>query len=384
MVNADFEIRRSLLVGETADVYLQRTLTILRNEGVNPVVALEFSPRRAGIFCGITEVRGLLSRVLPESGIEVWALSEGDPIDAGEVALRVKAPYSSVGLYETAISGILAQCTGFASAARECVDAASGTPVLALGARHVHPDVAGILGYSAVVGGCVSCSTIQGARLAGITPSGNMPHSLSLLLGGTVQAMEALDKHMPQEVPRIALVDTFRDESEEALAVSRALREKLRGIRINTPSTRGGATPDLIKEVRARLDLSGFRHVEIMVSGGLNPERITEFVEAEAPVNTFGIGAYIAATGPESVPRRHSRGGRTPHRPPRTDTRHHEQPAAGKGDVTAESSALLGLQRLREVQLVVVGVADVHFAQAPDLVDRGRIDLHALRHELLV
>ena len=173
-----------------------------------------------------------------------------------------------------------------------------GTPVLALGARHVHPDVAGILGYSAVVGGCVSCSTIQGARLAGITPSGNMPHSLSLLLGGTVQAMEALDKHMPQEVPRVALVDTFRDESEEALAVSRALREKLRGIRINTPSTRGGATPDLIKEVRARLDLSGFRHVEIMVSGGLNPERITEFVEAEAPVNTFGIGAYIAATGP--------------------------------------------------------------------------------------
>ena len=298
MVNADFEIRRSLLVGETADVYLQRTLTILRNEGVNPTVAMEFSPRRGGIFCGITEVRGLLSRVLPESGIEVWALNEGDPIDAGEVALRVKAPYSSVGLYETAISGILAQCTGFASAARECVDAANGTPVLALGARHVHPDVAGILGYSAIVGGCVSCSTIQGARLAGITPVGNMPHSLSLLLGGTVQAMEALDKHMPQEVPRVALVDTFRDESEEALAVSRALREKLRGIRVNTPSTRGGATPDLVKEVRARLDLSGFRHVEIMVSGGLNPERIAEFVEAEAPVNTFGIGAYIAATGP--------------------------------------------------------------------------------------
>ena len=125
MVNADFEIRRSLLVGETADVYLQRTLTILRNEGVNPTVALEFSPRRAGIFCGITEVRGLLSRVLPESGSEVWALGEGDPIDAGEVALRVKAPYSSVGLYETAISGILAQSTGYASAARECVDAAN-------------------------------------------------------------------------------------------------------------------------------------------------------------------------------------------------------------------------------------------------------------------
>ncbi len=298
MVNADFEIRRSLLVGETADVYLQRTLTILRNEGVNPTVTLEFSPRRAGIFCGIAEVRTLLSRVLPESGIEVWALNEGDPIGVDEVVLRVKAPYSSVGLYETAISGILAQSTGYASAARECVDAAKGTPVLAMGAQYVHPEVAGILGYSAVIGGCVSCSTIQGARLAGITPAGNMPHSLSLLMGGAVQAIEALDKHMPQEVPRVALVDTFRDEGEEALAVSRTLREKLRGVRINTPSTRGGVTPDLVKEVRARLDLSGFQHVEIMVTGGMTPERITEFIDVGAPVNTFGIGAYIASTGP--------------------------------------------------------------------------------------
>lgn len=295
MVNADFDIRRSILVGETAEVHLQRTLAILRNEGVNPTVALEFSPQYSGVFCGIKEVRGLLARVLPESGSEVWALEEGEPISAGEVVLRVKAPYSSFGLYETAISGILAQCTGYASAARECVEAANGTTVHAFGAGHVHPDVAGILGYSAVVGGCVSCSTILGARLAGLTPQGNMPHSLSLLMGGTVQAMEALDKHMPEEVRRVALVDTFRDEAEEALAVARALREKLRGIRMNTPVARGGVTPDLVKEVRARLDLSGFRHVEIMVSGGLTPKRIRRFVDVEAPVNAFGVGAYIAA-----------------------------------------------------------------------------------------
>ena len=235
MVNADFEIPRSVLVGETADVYLQRGLTILRNEGVNPVVAIEFSPQRAGVLCGIAEVRGLLSRVLPDSGSEVWALEEGESVAAGEVALRVKAPYGSIGLYETAISGILAQSTGFASAARECVGAASGKPVIALGARHVHPEVAGILGYCAVIGGCVSCSTIQGSRLSGITPAGNMPHSLSLIMGGAVQAIEAFDRHMPQEVPRVALVDTFRDEAEEAISVARSLGEKLRGIRMNTP-----------------------------------------------------------------------------------------------------------------------------------------------------
>jgi len=152
--------------------------------------------------------------------------------------------------------------------------------------------------YASVKGGCVSCSTIQGARLAGVTPAGNMPHALNLVVGDTVAAMEAFDRHMPQEVPRVALVDTFKDEAEEALNVARSLREKLRGIRLDTPYERGGVTPDLVKEVRARLDIAGFRHVEIMVSGGFTADRIREFVESGAPVTSFGVGSYIAAAKP--------------------------------------------------------------------------------------
>ena len=298
MVNSNFEVRSSLLVGETADVYLQRTLAILRNERINPSVTMEFSPERPGILCGVNEATALLHRVLPDTGAEVWALREGESVAAGEVALRVRAPYGSVGLYETAIRGALAQCSGYASAARECVDAARGKPVIAIGAHHVHPNVAGIMGYSAVVGGCNSCSTIQGARLANITPSGNMPHALSLLIGETVKAMEALDRHLPLDIPRVALVDTFRDEAEEALAVAASLKERLRGIRISTPETRGGVTPDLVREVRSRLDLDGFQHVEIMVSGGLTPAIIAEFIDADAPVDSFAVGEYVVSQGP--------------------------------------------------------------------------------------
>ena len=298
MVSPEFEIRRPVLVGDTADVYLQRTLTILRNEGVNPVVTMEFSPERAGVFCGLAEVRTLLARILPETGSEVWALEEGETVDASEIAMRVKAPYGSLGLYETAISGALASSTGWATAARECVEAAGDTPVIAVGAKHIHPNVAANMDYASVIGGCVSCSTILGARLAGVTPAGNMPHTLPLLMGDTVKAMQAFDRHMPQEVPRVALVDTFKDEAEESLNVARALREKLRGVRLDTPRERGGVTPELVKEVRARLDLGGFKHVEIMVSGGFTAERIRRFVEVGAPVTTFGVGTYIASSAP--------------------------------------------------------------------------------------
>ena len=298
MVSPEFDIRPSILVGDTADVYLQRTLTILRNEGVNPDVTMEFYPQRKGVFCGIREARALLAKVLPETGSEVWALDEGETVEKKEVALRIKAPYGSFGLYETTICGILSSCSGWAAAARECVEVANGIPIVALGAMHVHPNVAANIDYAAVVGGCVSCSTILGARLSGITPSGNMPHVLPLLMGDTVRATQSFDRHMPQEVPRVAVVDTFRDEAEEALRVAQALREKLRGVLLDTPAERGGVTPDLVKEVRERLDQAGFRHVEVFVSGGFTAELIKKFVELGAPINGIGVGSYISDAPP--------------------------------------------------------------------------------------
>ncbi|MDP6667066.1 MAG: nicotinate phosphoribosyltransferase [Dehalococcoidia bacterium] len=296
----NFEIARSVLTGYTADNELHRALTILRNEGVNPEVVVEIAVERSGIFCGIAEVKMLLDRVLPETGREVWALDEGAAVNAGEVALRIKAPYASFGLFETAILGTLASCTGWATAANECVVAGDGIPVIGYGARHVHPEVVGVMDYAAVIGNCSSTSSVVGQQLHGLTPSGTMPHSLVLLMGDTVRSIMAFDKHMPPEVPRVALVDTFKDEAEEAMDVAKALRERLRGIRLDTPKERGGVTPDMVHEIRARLDQGGYNHVEIFVSGGITPARIREFVLAEAPVSVFAVGYYIAAASPIS------------------------------------------------------------------------------------
>ena len=121
------------------------------------------------------------------------------------------------------------------------------------------------------------------------------------LVGGEPDALVmAFDKHMPPEVPRVALVDTFKDETEEAMDVAKALRERLRGIRLDTPKERGGVTPDLVREIRARLDQGGYNHVEIFVSGGITPDRIRGFAEADAPVNVFAVGYYIASASPIS------------------------------------------------------------------------------------
>lgn len=124
-------------------------------------------------------------------------------------------------------------------------------------------------------------------------PSGTTPHALFLTVGDTVQAAAAYDKFMPENAPRVILVDTFHDEVEEALRVARQMGRRLQGVRLDTPSERGGVTAGLVSELRQRLDAEGFDYVKIFVSGGLTPARVQELAAAGA--DAFGVGSYISA-----------------------------------------------------------------------------------------
>ncbi len=292
-----FEPAPHVLSGDTADVYFLRTRHVMEAEGLNPVAAMEIFPRSDGLLCGMREVAALLRSALP-SGAVVWGLEDGDTISRREVVLRITAPYLSYAVYETAILGILSQESAWAQAARECVEAAEGVPVISFGARHVHPLVAPYMDYAAIVGGSATGSTPLGSRMAAKEPSGTMPHAMIICFGDTVDAAVAFDKHMEPEVPRIVLVDTFLDEPQESIRVAEALGERLQAVRLDTPGERGGVTPELVKESRARLDQAGFQHVQLFVSGGVTPERIREFLSSRAPVDGFGVGSYITSAAP--------------------------------------------------------------------------------------
>ena len=188
-----------ILSGDSADVYFARAETILAKEGMDPLVTMEVFSRQAGILCGVDEARNLLGHVLASAApgeAQLEALQDGDVIAPKEIVLRIRARYRQFGLYETAFLGMLAQSTGWATAARACVEVAAPDPVISFGARHIHPDIADVLDYAAIVGGCVGASTPAGARLAGLAPTGTMPHSLVLIFGDTVEAALAFDRHV--------------------------------------------------------------------------------------------------------------------------------------------------------------------------------------------
>jgi nicotinate phosphoribosyltransferase len=292
-----------VLSGDTADIYFERAMRILAAEQLDPVVSMEVFAREHAVLCGaeeslayLREIMGNGKRLEPEPIVE--SLHDGDRIAPKEVVMRITARYSAFGLYETALLGVLSQGTGWATAARRIVDVAAPIPVIGFGARHVHPSVADQMDYASVIGGCIGVSTPAGARMAGLSPTGTMAHALILIFGDTVRAVEAFDRHVEPEIPRIALVDTFKDEAEESVRVADALGERLWGVRLDTPSERGRVTADLVKEVRARQDGAGHPHVKIVVSGGLDEERIGYFKEAQAPVDSFAVGSAISDASP--------------------------------------------------------------------------------------
>ncbi|HHX01749.1 MAG TPA: nicotinate phosphoribosyltransferase [Firmicutes bacterium] len=282
-----------ILAGLTTDVYFVKTKQILDSEGYQQTdVTAEVFPRRDGIIAGVDEALSLLK----DLDVQVEALPEGKAFRAKDVVMRIRGHYTDFGIYETAILGILAHSSGWATAAREVKQVTGDKPFFCFGARHVHPAVAPVMERAAIVGGASGASCILGAKLAGLEPSGTVPHALFLIIGDTVAAAKMYDQIMPPESPRTILVDTFKDEVEESLRLGKALGTRLEAIRLDTPGERGGVTAALVREMRAKLDLAGYQHVKIFASGGLDLEKIK--LLSQAGVDAFGVGSYISSATP--------------------------------------------------------------------------------------
>jgi len=295
-IASEEEIRQ----GRTTDIYFVRTQTILNAKGLSDQVGIaeitvDVLPKGWpwAVFCGLDEVAKLLEG-LP---VDLEALPEGTLFPARDISgVRVpvailEGPYAKFCLYETAILGMICQATGVATQAARVRQLAEDALVLQFGSRRMHPAISPMLDRASYLGGCDGVSTVLGAQRLGQAPRGTMPHALIIALGSSEAAWTAFDELMPASVPRVALVDTYSDEKEEAVKAASLLGKRLSAVRLDTPSSRRGNFVDLIREVRWELDVRGYRHVQIFVSGGIHEEEIPRLRAAGA--HGFGIGTLI-------------------------------------------------------------------------------------------
>ncbi len=279
--------------GRLTDVYFERTVLVLQAANIHKRVVMEVRATHLpanyewAIFVGLEEVLQLLEG-LP---VDVDGLEEGSVFFAGEPVLRISGEYTQFGVYETAILGLLCQASGVATKAARCKKAAGHRTVLSFGARRMHPAIAPAIDRAAYIGGCDGVAVTLSAEKLGIRPSGTMPHALILLVGDTVEALKWFDQAIDPSVPRIALIDTFNDEKFEAIRCAEALGERLVGVRFDTPGSRRGDMVELLREVRWELDIRGYYHVKLFVSGGLDEYEILTLNEV---ADAYGVGTAIS------------------------------------------------------------------------------------------
>ncbi|MFQ5908990.1 MAG: nicotinate phosphoribosyltransferase [Thermoplasmata archaeon] len=289
-----------ILSGRTTDVYFQRTEEVLQAEGkVGELVVAEVTAGRLpeawpwGILCGLEEVVNLLEG----RSLDLHALPEGTlfaPRSHRGIRVPVAVldgPYGTFARYETPLLGLLCQATAIATKAARVKRAAGPNEVMAFGVRRMHPALAPMIDRAAYAGGLDAVSSLIGADLIGKPPQGTMPHALPIVLGSPETAFKAFDRHAEAGVPRIALVDTYLDEVREALLAAESV-PNLSGVRLDTPDSRKGDFPEIVREVRWELDQRGYQEVKIYVSGGLDEHTIPDLVAAGAV--GFGVGTSVA------------------------------------------------------------------------------------------
>lgn len=283
----------AIKAGKITDVYFARTREILKAEGVDKRVKAEFIAKSLpedwtwAVLAGIEEVASLLSGL----DLDVRAMAEGTIFRPWEPVLEIEGMYTDFGVYETALLGLICQASGIATMAARCRLAAGERSLISFGARRLHPILAPFIERNAFIGGCDGVSVTAGADLVGQPPTGTMPHALILLYGDTVEATKAFHRVVSGEVKRISLIDTFQDEKFEALRVASALGDQLYAVRLDTPGSRRGNFKQLAEEVRWELDLRGFGHVKIFVSGGIGERQIREL---NPVVDGYGVGTAIS------------------------------------------------------------------------------------------
>ncbi len=285
--------RKEILNGKTTDIYFRRAEEILKKEKKNPNLTAEIWAKKFpqnykwAIFTGLNEALELFAN----KKIDIKSLPEGSVFFENEPVLTIKGKYLDFAKFETPLLGYICQASGISTKAARCKIEAGNKTVLSFGARRMHPAITPVTDRYAYIGGIDGVSAVLSAEKLNLTAKGTIPHAVVLIMGDTLKAAIAYDKTVAKGIPRTILVDTFGDEKIEAVRLAENLKNKLNAIRVDTPSSRRGSLPSIVREIREELDNRDFKNIGIFVSGGLDEHSLKEL---NPYAEGYGIGTSLS------------------------------------------------------------------------------------------
>jgi len=305
------------------DKYFLRTNEILKKEEINPVIAVKVFCRGEGPVKGLDDAVEVLTKYsdLEQVGGEVW-LTNKENFANNEPLMVIKGPAQTFVELETMYLGVLSAAISaavgieapepkqVADKLKRLKDIYMDIPIIYFGARHYHWSLDKEIAAAALKGGASQTSTDIGSSNIGQKGAGTTPHVLTIILASiygkenaTLKTAELFDKHMPLEVNRVTLVDTFNREITDSLAVAKYFGIRQNAMRIDTCGenigeggsfyhdrkiqdpeyqTGTGVTIRLVTNVRNALIENGYgKNTEIFLSSGFGDEaKARAFVKA--------------------------------------------------------------------------------------------------------
>lgn len=290
--------------------YFLKSRKIVEENLPNHIVTEQWFQRTPdSMVCGLDECIALVKKFAsnPES-LEIYALNDGDLIDANEPVLKITGRYEDFGFLESLIDGILTRRSSVATNTMKVVRALRGKATFSMADRQDDYLTQMGDGYATYVGGIKAFSTDAQGSWVGVKGMGTMPHALIQICGGDViKAASIYAKTFPNEKVT-ALIDYNNNVTVDAISLARALGTKLKAIRVDTSKalidhyfddkdTSGfdphGVCKQLIYALRNELDKNGFQYVKIVVSSGFTAEKIDEWTKENVPVDMYGVGTYL-------------------------------------------------------------------------------------------
>lgn len=219
---------------------------------------------------------------------DVFAMPEGTPVYSNEPLLAIRAPIIEAQLVETFLLATISYQTMIATKASRLVTAAAGRNVVEFGTRRAHSPQAGVYaGRAAYIGGCTGTSNALAGYQYGIPVVGTAAHSWVLSFDKEREAFEKIQCLLGEHC--VQLVDTY--DTLDGVRLAAQVGRPLRAIRLDS-----GNLLELSRESRKILDSFGLTDVQIMATNDLDEGKVRDLVEAEAPIDAFGVGTALATS----------------------------------------------------------------------------------------
>lgn len=233
---------------------------------------------------------------------DIYAVKEGTPVFPYEPLITVRANAMEAQLIETYLLLSINHQSLIATKTNRIVRAAEGRPVMEFGSRRAQGASAAILGArSAYIGGVSGTACTIADQNHGVKALGTMAHSWVQMFPSEYEAFETYCKLYPNNV--VLLVDTYDVLKQGVPNAIKAIKNvllpmgiKKAGIRIDS-----GDIAYLSKKARKMFIEAGLPWVTICVSNGLDERLVSELINQDAAIDSFGVGERLITASSDPV-----------------------------------------------------------------------------------